>query len=164
MTTYGFPRPCLTCGVLSPQSYCPDHRRKTQPSKSPRRKAKKQFLYGGNYKQKANEIFEKLKLAPYKKIVPLAMNWAGIDKPMILDWLGTLNYQYIFSHKFRDLMVSALFANDRAFALGRPYPFTKYSLTGIANDLNITHERSHNALDDCLKTAECYRTLMSQLT
>ena len=56
MTTYGFPRPCLTCGVLSPQSYCPDHRRKTQPSKSPRRKAKKQFLYGGNYKQKAKLV------------------------------------------------------------------------------------------------------------
>lgn len=56
MSTYGFSRPCLTCGVLTKQSYCEAHRRKTQPSKSPKRAQKKQFLYGGNYKQKAKIV------------------------------------------------------------------------------------------------------------
>lgn len=56
MSTYGFQRPCLTCGTLSKQSYCDEHKRKTQPSKSPKRALKKQFLYGGNYKQKAKIV------------------------------------------------------------------------------------------------------------
>ena len=56
MTTYGFPRPCLTCGTLTTASYCADHKRKTQPSQAPRRKHKKQFLYGGDYKLKAKIV------------------------------------------------------------------------------------------------------------
>ena len=52
MTSWGFSRPCLKCGVLTQGSYCPDHRRKTQESKSPRRQLKKQFLYGGDYQKK----------------------------------------------------------------------------------------------------------------
>ena len=56
MSTYGFPRPCLTCGTLTTDSYCAEHKRKTQPSKAPRRKHKKQFLYGGDYKLKAKIV------------------------------------------------------------------------------------------------------------
>ena len=50
-----FTIPCLTCGQLTRAgSYCTEHKPKKQDS--PERKAKKQALYGGDYRRRARAV------------------------------------------------------------------------------------------------------------
>jgi len=47
-----FPRPCITCGVLTPgQSYCAEHKPVRPRRDTGQRKDKKKFLYGKHYKK-----------------------------------------------------------------------------------------------------------------
>lgn len=54
-----FPRPCITCGVLTiGESYCADHKPvRTRPDTG-RRREKKKFLYGKHYKRIAKAVRE----------------------------------------------------------------------------------------------------------
>lgn len=108
------------------------------------------------------EWFQKLKLPEKKKIVPLGHNFSGIDKPMIMDWLGgPLSYDEFFRSDHRDTMTAALFTNDQAELVSEPIPFPKYNLPYLANILGVSHESAHDALGDCLTTAEVYRRMLS---
>ena len=56
-----FRRPCLTCGQLANDSYCPQHRKELNDRRqlakdTPERLARKRLLYGGNYRQRRREL------------------------------------------------------------------------------------------------------------
>lgn len=104
---------------------------------------------------------EKLNLPLGKRIMPLATNWA-FDREFIEDWLGTENFHRIFDGRYRDLMSVALFLNDVSDHHAEKVPFARSNLTNICNYLKIEFDKfaAHDALYDCLKTAEAYRQLV----
>jgi hypothetical protein len=55
-----FSRPCLKCGALSPDTYCPQHRSEVNKQRERKRnteehRAKKKALYGGDYRRRRRE-------------------------------------------------------------------------------------------------------------
>lgn len=108
------------------------------------------------------EWFERLKLPFNKRISPLAHNWP-FDRGFILDWLGQKTFEYIIDGRFRDTMTAALFANDRSCFNNIPTPYPKVNLTYLASQLKVEHKelRRHDALQDCIITAEIYHRMMT---
>jgi DNA polymerase III epsilon subunit-like protein len=104
--------------------------------------------------------YEKLNLGSNRRLSPLAHNWV-FDCPFIRDWLGPATFDLIFDGRFRDVMSTANFINDRAEFMGAiriPYP--KVKLTYLASQMNIDHSDAHNALPDCRITAAVYKRLV----
>lgn len=103
--------------------------------------------------------FERLKLPIYKKICPLAQNWP-FDRAFLIDWLGIKSFEYLFSPLYRDTMATAIFDSDLADFRSEKIFFTEYGLTFLCNKLKILNEKPHDALQDCIATAECYRRML----
>lgn len=117
---------------------------------------------GLDYFQAADKFeqwFERLGLAEGKKILPLGHNYQ-FDKNWIADWLGTEHYNHYFHYHYRDSMVAAQYANDRAVFRHEKAPFPKVSLSYLSNCLEVGNQEAHDALSDCLTTAEIYRRLL----
>ena len=76
------------------------------------------------------------------------------------NWVGDDNYKQFFDYQHRDTMVSANFLNDRALFHGEKIPFPKLNLTSLCSSLNVDYQNAHDALQDCLATAEVYRRLL----
>ena len=93
-----------------------------------------------------------------KRIMPLGQNYA-FDMGFIKSWLGIEMYDEFFQYHYKDTMIATEFLNDRAAMHAETVPFPKTGLTYLCNLLNVTRERSHDALQDCLATAEVYRKL-----
>lgn len=106
-----------------------------------------------------DEWLERLRLAPGKRISPLAHNWC-FDRGFIIDWLGRESFNQYFDGRYRDSMVVSLFENDRADFKCEPYPHPKVNLTYLAKIYNIPHERAHDALGDCIATAQIYKRIV----
>jgi len=55
-----FPKPCITCGVLSPNQYCPEHQATLNRARenNPARLEKKKELYNARYKSLSKRIRE----------------------------------------------------------------------------------------------------------
>lgn len=107
------------------------------------------------------EWFERIRLPFNKRISPLAQNWP-FDRGFIIDWLGQKTFEYIFDGRFRDTMSAALFCNDRSCFANQPAPYPKVNIAYLASQLKIEHQslRLHDALQDCIVTAEIYRRMM----
>lgn len=104
--------------------------------------------------------FTKLNLPLGKKIMPLAHNWL-FDRNFIESWLGgPLSFDNFFHFHFRDSMTAALFMNDRADQKMDPVPYPKVSLKYCCSQLSVRNERAHDALQDCVATAEVYRNML----
>jgi DNA polymerase III epsilon subunit-like protein len=103
--------------------------------------------------------FERLGLLPGKKIIPLGQNY-GFDKGFLIDLLGVNHYDHFFDYHHRDTMSAALFMNDRADVTNTPYPYPHVSLKKLCQSLKVDNQRPHDALSDCLATAECYRKMV----
>lgn len=103
--------------------------------------------------------FEKLRLAPKKRIMPLAQNWA-FDREFLIDWLGWKTFEYVFDPRYRDTMSISLYENDRADYRGLPVPFQKNSLGYLCKAMSVDRGQAHTALDDCVATAENYRKMI----
>lgn len=100
--------------------------------------------------------FERLKLAPFKRIMPLGHNIL-FDLAFIKEWLGPASMDYVFDPRYRDSQVVSLFMNDVDGYRNEPqYSFAKNNLQYLCSQLNVTRLRSHNAFDDAIATAECY--------
>lgn len=110
--------------------------------------------------------FEKLRL-PFtrggsrKRVIPLGQNY-GFDRAFLYKWLGIELYNYLFHYHHRDTMCAAAYLNDSAAAHAERVPFSKLKLTYVAAQLNIEFDpaSAHDALGDCLRTAEVYRRLL----
>jgi DNA polymerase III epsilon subunit-like protein len=106
------------------------------------------------------EWIAKLDLDRGKKISPLAQNWA-FDKGFITDWLGGPTFDSLISYKGRDTMTTSLYLNDRADHHVEPVPFAKNGLKYLCSTLKVENTRSHDALQDCISTAEVYRRMLT---
>lgn len=95
-----------------------------------------------------------------KKIMPLGQNYQ-FDKGFIQAWLGCEQYNELFHYHYRDTMITAQYLNDRAAFRVEPIPFPKSSLGSLASKLGVQIDNAHDALQDCLATAEVYRKLMT---
>ena len=128
-------------------------------------KTKKQIFETGVDAFDAEFLFEKwfarLRLAPDKKIIPLAHNWP-FDRDFLRKWLGQESFAYYFGHRHRDTMTLALALNDWADQHCEQIYYPKVSLAYLAGQLNVVHDIRHEALADCVVTAEVYRLLIKQ--
>lgn len=105
------------------------------------------------------EWFDKLPLPIKKNIIPLAHNWV-FDRGFILDWLGHETFEHIFAPMYRDTMVAASYDNDRADFHVTQIPFPKVNLKYLCSQLKVENQRHHDALADCVATAEVYRRMV----
>jgi len=124
----------------------------------------------GHDQEKAKDLLadwiDKLKLPMTKyhnrkKILPLGQNY-GFDKGFIKAWLGVETYNDYFHYGERDTKAIANYLNDRAAMHVEKVPFSKTSLTWLANKLNVPHEKAHDALADCVTTAKVYQRFLQQ--
>jgi len=150
---------------------CPEHPERVDPEAMRVTGLKlPDLLRNGHNQDKAIDLFlhwvEKLELGispggyPYR-MIPLAHNWA-FDKPFIQDWLGYGYYDELIDSRYRDTMMCSLFLNDHAAMHAEKVPFSKNKLGWLCNQLNVEHEYAHNALQDCIATAECYKKLIQR--
>jgi DNA polymerase III epsilon subunit-like protein len=106
-----------------------------------------------------DEWFQKLDLPLYKKIVPLAHNWP-FDRSFIMDWLGPASFYDFFHPHYRDSMAAAVFNSDvTAFKCDR-ITMPKFNLAHLCNYFNVNNMKPHDALQDCIATAEVYKRLI----
>jgi len=122
----------------------------------------------GHDREKAKDLLDnwvnKLKL-PYtpsgerKRILPLAQNWV-FDSAFIKRWLGPNTFSGIFDGRYRDTQTVSLYLNDRAAVHGEKVPFSKNNLNWLCSKLNVENHKAHDAMSDCLATAEVYRRLL----
>lgn len=105
--------------------------------------------------------WDKLRLAPFKRIMPIACNWA-FDREFLIDWLGEDAFQYYFDPRYRDVMSMTLYDNDVSDWRGEPFEYAKNNLQYICTTLKIERTQQHTALDDCVATAEAYRKIIQR--
>lgn len=111
-----------------------------------------------------DEWFQKLNLPVNKKIVPLAHNWV-FDRAFVMEWIGgPVSFDSMFDYHYRDSMVAALYLNDRADHHNEKFPFPKVSLGYCCNCLDLQNPNAHDALADCVTTAELYRRMLGMQT
>lgn len=109
-----------------------------------------------------DDWFEKLNLPlagnSHKKIQPLWSN-GGFDKSFLIEWLGLEHYNHYFHFHERDTQEFALSINDRFDFHNERLPFPKVGLGYLTNALDIINDNPHDALSDCVTTAEVYRRM-----
>lgn len=122
----------------------------------------------GHDQEKAKDMFDhwvtklKLPVTPYgqrKRIIPLAHGWQ-FDSAFIKRWLGYEKFGEVFDSRYVDTMVVGAFMNDRAGMRAEKVPFSKLNLAWLSKELKLDREPTHDALQDCLATAEVYRRLL----
>jgi DNA polymerase III epsilon subunit-like protein len=106
------------------------------------------------------EWFEKLNLGYNKQIMPLAQNWP-FDRSFIQDWLGIKTYEFCISRFYRDTMVVASYENDCADFRCEEHPYPKVNLQYLCSQLKVVNHNPHDALSDCVATAEVYKRLIT---
>lgn len=106
-----------------------------------------------------DEWFQRLGLAPGKKISPLAHNWP-FDRSFIQDWLDKATFEQFIDGRFRDSMAAGLFLNDLADLHQEPYPFHKLTLGSLAAKFSLPFEKAHTALEDALMCAQIYKRML----
>ena len=107
------------------------------------------------------EWFKNLNLPVNRSIVPLAHNWP-FDREFIKEWLGGPEmFWHHFSPQYRDSMTAALYMNDRADYHQERVESPKTNLNYMCRQYKVDNPNAHDALGDCIATAELYRKLMS---
>lgn len=106
-----------------------------------------------------DEWFDRLKLPIYKKIVPLAQNWP-FDRGFLIEWLGRASFEHTFHPVYRDTMVAAAIDSDLADFRTEKILFTQCNLNFLCTRLGIQNQKPHDALQDAIATAECYRRML----
>lgn len=94
-----------------------------------------------------------------KRLMPLAHNWQ-FDSAFIKSWLGIETFGNIFDSRGRDTQTAAAYLNDKAGMMGEKVPFSKVNLSWLCSKLNVENAKAHDALQDCMATAEVYRRLL----
>ena len=105
--------------------------------------------------------FEALKLPCYKRIMPLGSNYM-FDRGFLIDWLGQESYDQFFHFHFRDTQVAALYDNDYESSRAEKINYHHVGLNALCGKLGIVNQKKHDALQDCVATAEVYRRMLSE--
>jgi len=103
--------------------------------------------------------FLNLNLPVGKRLVPLAHNWA-FERGFLTHWLGIDQFDSMWHMHPRDTMTLAASLNDVYVWQGMNPPFHALSLTGMCKRFGIPLENAHNALADCVATAELYKAIV----
>lgn len=104
--------------------------------------------------------FEQLKLPQRKRLMPLGQNWV-YDRSHVMEWLGgPLSFDHFFHFHYRDTMAAALFINDRSDQFCEKIPFPQVGLGELCTRTQTLNLKAHDALQDCVATAEVYRKLL----
>lgn len=106
-----------------------------------------------------DEWLKKLKLGYQKRIAPLAADWPP-DREFVIDWLGREHFEQYFDARYRCTQAAALYINDRADFQVEQIPFARVGLPSIANRLYVEQVSKHDALNNCVTVAECYRKMV----
>lgn len=96
-----------------------------------------------------------------KTVIPLGHNYA-FDKGFMIQWLGREQYDEFFHWHDRCSMRAAIYLNDLAAMQGEKPPFSKVNLAWLCKALDVPHGRAHDALQDCLATAQVYKKLLTR--
>lgn len=102
--------------------------------------------------------FYDLNLPLGKKIAPLASNWI-FDSGFIREFFGPRSFDNFFHFHYRDTQSDALFVNDRCWLMGESYAFGRIGLPDLAQKFFVENLKAHDALQDCITTAEVYRKM-----
>jgi len=105
------------------------------------------------------EWFQRLDLPQNKVLVPLVQNWA-FESAFLKAWLGPDMLDQVFHSHARDPMLYAVALNDKAAFMGEELPFNKVGLGSLCNKLGVANTNPHDALSDCVATAEVYRAML----
>jgi DNA polymerase III epsilon subunit-like protein len=105
--------------------------------------------------------WDKLKFAPFKRLMPIAHNWV-FDRGFLIDWLGLPAFEYYFDPRYRDIMGMSLYDNDVSDWRSEQFEYPKNNLGYLCNILKVDRGNAHTALDDVLATAEIYRKLITR--
>ncbi len=108
-----------------------------------------------------DEWFDRLGLAIYKRICPLAHNWP-FDREHLTHWLGNSSFEHIFSPLYRDTLPITIMDSDRCGFRGEKVCFVQHNLAYLCGKLSIKNQKAHDALQDCIATAELYRRYLSR--
>jgi DNA polymerase III epsilon subunit-like protein len=106
------------------------------------------------------EWWQKLGLPLKKSIIPLAHNYPFEDK-WLTNWLGPISMSHYF-YQYRDTMALANSINDMADFNNEPWPYPKTNLAYLCSQLKVENINPHDAMGDCLATAECYKKMCQQ--
>ena len=107
-----------------------------------------------------DEWFVSLNLPVGKRLIPLAHNFA-FERGFLTHWLGLETYDNMWHIHPRDTFTLASSLNDVAAWQGQTVPFHQIGLQGLCNKFGIVLDNAHDALADCLATAELYRNMLS---
>jgi DNA polymerase III epsilon subunit-like protein len=147
----------------------PEHPERIDPkAMSVNKKTMAEIKTRGHDREKAKDLLrewvDRLGL-PYtdwgnrKRLLPLGHGYS-IDKAFVQRWFGHPEYSEIFDGRDRDTMVVANYLNDRAAMHAETVPYSKVTLGWLCKQLGVRLDRAHNAVDDCVATAACYKKLM----
>lgn len=106
-----------------------------------------------------DEWFQALELPIYKKIMPLGSNYT-FDKSFLIDWLGQESYNQFFHYHYRDTQISALYDNDNASFKANKIFYHHVGLQALCGKFGIKNQKKHDALQDAVCSAECYRRML----
>jgi len=106
-----------------------------------------------------DDWFDRLKLPIYKRLCPLAQNFP-FDRSFLMAWLGTASYEHLFSPLYRDTLVNTIFHSDLSDFRGDKIKFVQHNLQYLCQKLDVKNQKAHDALQDCVATAEVYRRLL----
>ncbi|GMU26140.1 MAG: hypothetical protein AMXMBFR16_10450 [Candidatus Uhrbacteria bacterium] len=107
-----------------------------------------------------DDWFERINLPLRKSMIPLAHNWA-FESAFLKAWLGLDSFDAFFHNPPRDSMLLALSINDMLAIRGELAPFQSCSLPNLCKQFGIPHDNAHDALADCISTAQVYKTLLN---
>lgn len=105
--------------------------------------------------------FQRLNLAPTRRIIPLAHNWP-FDYSFLSNWLGPEMFSEIFSVHYRDTMEMAILLDDVSSQYGLDIFTQHYRLSTLCGKFGIEYI-PHNALDDVLATCKLYPRLLEKI-
>lgn len=102
------------------------------------------------------EWFKKLDLPQNKKIIPLSYDWPA-KRAFMIDWLGQRNFEGIFDYRYRDILSTTLFCNDRAEFVSTQIPYPKVDIGYLCSQSKVERTVANDAVADCVVIAEVYR-------
>lgn len=106
-----------------------------------------------------DDWFERLRLPIYKRLCPMAQNWP-FDREFLKAWIGNESFDHLFSPWYRDTMVITQFHSDLCDHRSDRIMFPQHNLQFISQKLDVKNLKPHDALQDCITTAEVYRRLL----
>jgi len=101
------------------------------------------------------------KFGTAKTITPLGHNYA-FDKAFMIKWLGVGLYNEYFHPHYRDTLTVASFIDDYTAWRAEDVPFGKKDLTWVADKVGYKRKGAHDALQDCVTTANAYRLMLQK--